>query len=344
MRNLIRHWWLFVVIAGCSSRESGTTVNLWTEGAANRDYVSTGYDTIWAWGGVHDTILAAPHQVTGTPSGGVALFDVQMQRVRYFDAQGTLKWSWGTTGQGPGEIRDVRALTVAPSGEIVLVDSGNGRLFILGEDGSIQNEARLEAPAYVDGVAVLGMDRYLLSTDSNPPWMIVDRNGKLVATVQAPWAGFDRMTFIQWHGHVTRWRDGAWVFGFGYGNGWFVFQDDGSSASYPYVEHTDFPQVISQRSREGLRVRTVTTFTSRPPPSAISLSAVGDTLVVLFDGETGGVLDKYDLHTGAYLHSTRVGSTVGEMTALGNGTYAVVDYEDLYPTVAVVRARVDQGK
>lgn len=344
MRKLFRCWWLAVAIAGCSGLESGTTVNLWTEGTGDRDYVSASYDTLWSWGGIEDTILAAPRQLTGTPSGDVVLFDVQMQRVRYFDSRGTLDWSWGTTGQGPGEIRDVRALTVAPSGEIVLVDSGNGRLYVLSEEGSLLSEARLEEPAYVNGIAALGMDRYLLNTDSNPPWMIVDRSGKLVASVPVPWTGFDSMMFLQWNGHVTRWKNGAWVFGFAYGNGWFVFRDDGSLTSYPYVEHTSFPQVVRQRSREGLGVRTLTSFVSRPMSSAINLSTVGDTLVVLFGGETGGVLDKYDLHTGAYLYSRSVPSTVNEMTALGNGTYVVEDGKDLFPTVTVVRARVDEGQ
>ncbi len=344
MKGSIQYWWLFAVLSACSGPESTSPVNLWNDGAGSREHVPVEYDTLWSWGALTDTILAAPGHVTWTPSGGVVWVDFQTQRVHSLDASGRLSWSWGTIGQGPGEIRDVRALTVAPSGEVILVDSGNGRLFVLGEDGATLNEARLEKPAYVEGIAVLGRDRYLLSTDSNPPWMIVDGNGDLIARVDAPWDGFDRMTFLQWNGNVTRWKDGVWVFGFGYGNGWFVLGDDGTSRSYPYVEHTDFPPVARQRSRSGLRVRTVTSLLSRPMSSAKSLSVVGDTLVVLFGGEAGSVLDKYDLSTGAYLYSHGVARSVTKMTARGDGIYAVIDYKDLFPTVAVLRARADEDR
>ena len=340
MKTSIRHWWLAGLLTGCSSAEPGATMDLWSRGGGSREYLPVEYDTVWSWGAIDDTVLASPRHASGTPSGGIVLVDVTLQRVRSFDSVGRLAWSWGVRGQGPGEIADVRALTVAPSGDVILVDSGNGRLFVLGDDGSLLHEARLEEPAYVNDVAVLGLDQYLLNTDANPPWKVVNRDGRAISTVSPPWIGFEQMDFLQWNGYVTRWKHGAWVFGFGYGNGWFLFQDDGSQASYPYVEHTPFPQVVRQRSREGLAVRTVTTFLARPTPSAMALSVVGDTLAVLFDGETSGALDKYDLRTGNYLYSQEVAPTVREMIALGNNTYGIIDYKDLFPTAAVVRARV----
>ena len=343
MKAPIRHWWLAAFLAGCSSAEMAPTMDLWSSGAGSREILPTQYDTVWSWGAIDDTVLATPRHLSPTPSGGVVLVDLTLQRIRSFDSFGNLAWSWGVRGQGPGEVEDVRALTVAPSGEVIVVDSGNGRLYVLDDNGSLLDEVRLEEPRYVNDVVVLGPERFLLNTDFNPPWAIVNREGNVISTVSSPWIGFEQMAFLQWNGQVTRWKNGAWVFGFGYGNGWFVFQDDQSQTSHPYVEHTPFPQVVRHRSREGIGVRTVTTFLTRPQSSGVALSVVGDTLAVLFHGETDSALDKYDLHTGSYLYSQNVARSVREMIALGNDTYAIIDYNDLFPKAAVVRARVRDG-
>ena len=328
-----------LILAGCGSQEVVGSIDLWHSGEEEREWTQVEYDTIWVWGGITDTLLAGPSQVSLTPAGGAVVLDVTTQRVHSFDGHGRLAWSWGKRGEGPGEIRNVRALAVAPSGNVIVVDSQNGRLIVLGPDGRLLSEANLEKPAYVNGVVVLREGQYVISTDEEHPWMLVDDRGRVLETLPIPWDGIAKMTFLQRNGQVVRWRDGAWVFGFGYGNGWFVFPELGLPRAHPYVEHTPFPKVVQSGTRQGMRVTTVTSFTKRPVSSAEKLSVVGDTLFVLFGGEAvGRVLDKYDLNTGAYLVSQAV-PPISEMAVGRDGVVAVIDYTQLAPIVAMLRAK-----
>ena len=68
------------------------------------------YDTLWTYGGPDDTLLAAPITMAAAPMGGVYVLDAGMRRVYHF-ADGRLVWSWGTVGQGPGEIWSYPAFT-----------------------------------------------------------------------------------------------------------------------------------------------------------------------------------------------------------------------------------------
>lgn len=85
------------------------------------------------------------------------------------------------------------------------------------------------------------------------------------------------------------------MYGFSVGNGWMTFREDELPGVFPYVEHSDFPKV---RQGHG----TSTRITKRPVDTGLSLSVVGDTLFVLFGGESrlrGRLLDKFDLRSGA---------------------------------------------
>lgn len=58
-------------------------------------------------------------------------------QVQLFDSEGHFLKVIGQEGQGPQEFRSIRALLAAPSGELVVVDGGNGRVARLSADGEV---------------------------------------------------------------------------------------------------------------------------------------------------------------------------------------------------------------
>lgn len=56
--------------------------------------------------------------------------------VQRFSADGTLLESWGSSGQGPGELSGANGIAAGPNGDLYVADSGNDRIQELALDGS----------------------------------------------------------------------------------------------------------------------------------------------------------------------------------------------------------------
>ena len=241
-----------------------------------------------------------------------------------------LDWSWGREGSGPGEVRDVRAMTLSSSGDLVLVDSGNRRIVSLSSEGRLVGEVPLSIDAgYVSGVVSLQSNRFVMATNGLVPWILVDQSGKQVQIVDTP-SGVGELSALQRFGFIAKWKQDRWVFGFQNGNGWFTFRSSAMEMASPYVEHTGFPSSDATRLPIGEMVH-----------SAVSLSARGDTLTVLFAGITRGQfywLDRYELQTGAYIDSLLLPQPVKQAVVGSQGLVFVVTY-DIVPTLMALRPR-----
>ena len=255
--------------------------------------------------------------------------DHLLYKVHHLDADGALRWSWGTEGRGPGEWRDGRAMSLDINGGLVLVDYGNRKIMNLDYDGQLVGEAGYDIPsAVVFGVAVLESGLYVMHTEAPVPLVLVDREGRTVdsTAVEMP-RGFDRLSRRQRAGTIARWKEDRWVFGFQIGNGWFTFRREAADLASPYVEHTDFPPSDAPMTRD------------QAVFSAMSLSVRGDTLAVLFGGSTRGRLywlDLYDLNSGTYLESLFLPKSARYAVMGPQGQVFLVTH-DLYPTVMAIR-------
>jgi hypothetical protein len=300
---------------------------IFKEGQGARKLSPTAWDTVWVFGG-RDHELASATSLVPDGRGGVFFADPLLSRVYHVDPDGRLDWSWGREGSGPGEVRDIRAMTLNGSADLVLVDSGNRRIVTLSSEGRLLSEVPLSIDAgYVSGVVSLQSDRFVMATDGSVPWILVDRAGKQVQVVDTP-SGVDELSVLQRFGFITKWKQDRWVFGFQNGNGWFTFRSSVVELASPYVEHTGFPSSDANRLPIGEMVH-----------SAVSLSARGDTLTVLFAGSTRGQfywLDRYELQTGAYFDSLLLPRPAKQAVVGSQGLVFVVTH-DMFPTLMALR-------
>ncbi len=337
---------IMVVLAvglGCMACSDGVRLAppLFTE-ADNVERVRSDvvFDTLWVVGGPVDTLLALPSLPHHDGSLGLVFFDHTNAKAYRIGADGNVLWSWGKSGEGPSEIQNVRALDVRPDGTVVLVDSGNRRLVTLNRDGTQLDEVPLTGTGTVHSVVALSRGAVALHTN-RPLFATWSAQGGVVDI--PPPTGLGEPRLIQHQGRAARWQDDRWVFGFGYGNGWLVFDGDELMAAHPYVFHTEFPEV--RFVRQGF-----TTFwhmPRRPPSSGRSVSVLGDTLFVLFGGpgpRRGRILDRYNLRTGEYIETDVLPHYANRAVVGGSGRIFTVNNSALYPSiVALVRRAPDEA-
>lgn len=296
------------------------------------------FDTLWVFGGPSDTLLAAPRLPRPDGAQGVVFFDVQNQAAYRLGGDGELLWSWGRKGEGPGELRNVRALDVAADGSVVLVDSGNRRVVRLSADGRLLEEAPVPARSgYVQSVAALRGGR--LAVDGSVGGSLLALwDGDDAVAVESP-TGLGKAYALLQQGTMVRWGDDGWVFGFFYGNGWATFREAQLLGVFPYVEHFNFPRARQVRRGNGVSTRMV----RRPAETGRSLSVVGDTLFVLFGGEkvAGWALDKFDLRSGAYLE-TEVLPHFANSAVVGEERVFTIEAWDVYPRIVALARRATQ--
>jgi hypothetical protein len=85
--------------------------------------------------------------------GGLIVADEGEGEVRAFDVAGTLRWSAGRRGDGPGEYRTIGGIGIGPADSIWVWDFGLRRFTILDRDGRVARLLGLDAPLSAVGAA-----------------------------------------------------------------------------------------------------------------------------------------------------------------------------------------------
>ena len=294
---------------------------------------SVAFDTLWVFGGPSDTLLASPMLPRLDGAQGLVFFDMLNQAAYRLGKDGELLWSWGTKGEGPGELQAVEAIDVAPDGSVVLLDSDNLRVVRLSTDGRLLEETRApEGTVYMSSAAALRGGRLVVADGVVGPLLALwDGDDVIAAGLPADLGEPHRMLH---QGSLVRWRDNAWVFGFSSGNGWATFREDQLMGVFPYVKHSPFGR--AREVRQGNAVRTW--MLARPVETGRSLSVVGDTLFVLFGGEDwtqGRILDKFDLRSGAYLE-TEFLPHFANWAVVGEDRVFTIEAWDVYPRIVAL--------
>lgn len=308
--------------------------SLFSDDGRERVFSPVIFDTVWSLGGPQDTILAAPTMPHAYGRRGLVFYDRRNAKVYRVRDDGRIAWAWGTVGEGPGETRNVRAMAVRQTdGAIILVDSGNRRIIELNGDGELISEKPIPIPGTAHSVSVLADGDTPIHHTRQDKFAIWDTSGRFRA-VDVPSAIAD-LLFLQGQGRLASWREDQWVFGFGYGNGWFVARDTSVVGVFPYVEHTVFPDIRHMRRGFSSISQTI----GRPVTSGRSVSTRGDTLFVLFGGTKapGWIIDLYNLHTGRYTKTYGLPHYANRAVVGSDGTIFTVNNSTLFPSIMAVK-------
>ncbi len=137
-----------MMVMGCDGMSWSARSDL-TRGSSDTPYLT------------HEQLHNAPFGVAVAPDGTTAIVEGEGQRVVVQGADGEVQWTAGKPGvPGAGDAATVRFdgpadAAYLPDGRLVVADAGNGRLVVLGADGSRQGiwgDGTLQSPS---GVAVL---------------------------------------------------------------------------------------------------------------------------------------------------------------------------------------------
>ena len=346
-----------VACAGCGQSASDDMLSrarnvpmLFDGGQGARIVENVTYDTLWTYGGdVSDTLLSLPLDIVAT-NQGVYVLDVQAVQVFAFDTLGHFRWAWGTRGQGPGEVQNLRAMSrdIGSDG-VVLADGVNRRIVRLDDTGVVRDEVSLgDTPTgrAIEDVVPLASSRYILSGSNEGtagPWPLVSQRGELEMFADVPWTGFITSSFLYWHGIATHWKDDKWVFVMRLGNGWFSFDGHLPLGTYQNIEHAPFPEIVVSTTRNGPTTRTRFGYIERPIGLVQAIEVVGDTMFVLPTGKTPHalrVLDRYHIPTGDYIASRELPGPTTLFSQYKQTLY-VVDRTGLLPVISALHRKGD---
>ncbi len=106
------------------------------------------------------------------PEGDLYVLDGVHHRVVVFDAEGALKFQFGSQGNGPGQFQFPLGISAGPDGKVYVADSGNHRVQIFAPDGKSLDviplpEKESEVPCDPTDVAVDATRQKLYIADND---------------------------------------------------------------------------------------------------------------------------------------------------------------------------------
>lgn len=246
--------------------------------------------------------LLRPLSVQEGPGGTLYVMDFGDMKIKQFSPQGALLRTYGRgTGRGPGEMLNPTDFHVAANGEVRVLDPAQGRIQFFDAAGQPTRTVKLEVPAlrfavHGDGRWTAFGNRDLLFHTFTATGELVDDFGRLVPDQ------LRRAVALQ--GEIEPTPDGGIVYAPLRGGYLARFSPAGELVYYrETVQPNPYPDIMERESDGGRMV----TKEQRETLSTVSASVQGDSLfaltVAMVDGKRRGVIDVYDLATGAYSYS-----------------------------------------
>ena len=299
--------------------QSGDADQFYDRGLGDeRVFETVSFDTLWSLGEQADSTFGFLWSPRSAPGGGLYIADIGNAKLHYVNPVGELVWSYGRRGEGPGELLEVRVMDVDAQGNAIIIDNPNRRIVTVGPDGSLVSEfSPPKEVGYTSAVAALDNGNLAVAYQGmyqGGPWVLLSNEGDLLETIDPPWEGFAEKHFLELVGQAIPVRGtDRWVYSFDAAGEWIVFDGADVQGRYPHIERVPFAEVMVTNTERGSRA----SYKDRPIHTTADLAVRKDTLFVLYWGTTensGRVMDKYDVNTGAYLGSVelpRFHGTVG---------------------------------
>lgn len=286
------------------------------------------WDTIFEIGGaLEDTLLLNPRLLAG---GEVRfyVYDYGDATLKAFALDGTLEWTFGGHGSGPGEFRNVFDVEEAEDGTVWALDGGNTRVTAIGPDGQLS--ANLPARGIMARDIIPLHDEILLTPMSpeNVFAVALGEDGERLEEVTFPVPELEKASF-QLRGTVgTRARkDGTWAATFPFGNMLLVNRGRDPYCAGRLIEGRPIPATLPESG-------------SLPDIWAAGIFMADSSVFVLARGESDHdlrILDEYALSDCRYLRTVELPRRVVAATYAG-GVFTLA-YEDPAPGVIGLRPR-----
>jgi len=265
----------------------------------------------------------------------VYVFDYGDHAVKAFKFEGTLLWTVGRAGRGPGEFQNPTDLQMDAGGRIWVTDPSNLRITIVTGDGQVEQLIRPEQPV-ARVMPLNGGSRFWgLSQTIGSFGYRFDSSGSVEGALPPPSILQDRHpleyeSLAAASSHARR-----VVVGFLYADYLLFTAQQGPDWSLVRgIEKLDFPGVL-QWTQSGLPVTRI-----HPDAREATLSVTVDSskVYVLFGGssdERGRIVDVYSLVDGTYLESYLLPESVIRISKIRNGLVGLV--RDPVPAIRVWR-------
>ena len=311
-------------------------------GDEDRVLVPLAVDTLWSIGEEADSTFAYLWSPVSAPTGGLYIADVGNVKLHRISENGELLWSYGTRGQGPGELQETRVFDVDVHGNVVILDNPNRRITTISPNGEMISESPFPVEiGYTAAVAALD-NGDLAVAHLGGPWTLLSKAGEFLAHVTPPWSDVADKHFLEIVGQSRPVRGSdRWVYSLDAAGEWFVFTGSDVQGRYSHVENVPFAEVMVSRTENG---GSQARYQRRPIFTTADLALRGDTLFVLFFGTSrysGRIIDKYDVNTGGYIESLLLPNrTTGVTFGRDNTMFAASDSR-LFHTVSALRYKGD---
>jgi hypothetical protein len=110
-----------------------------------------------------------PTDVAWDAGGNIYIADgLGNSRVAKFDRNGKFVKSWGSTGSGPGQFRELRGIAIDTQGLVYVADAGNQRIQVFDGEGNFKTQFAGIGTPYALCITP-GPRQVLYSSNSNPP-------------------------------------------------------------------------------------------------------------------------------------------------------------------------------
>jgi hypothetical protein len=295
---------------------------------------------LWTRGGTEsDTSLLNPFRMAADESHVYVLDRTNARVTAFRGADGTVAWTTGRRGAGPGEFDQPQGIVVGASGDILVLDPANLRIAVLDRGGARVRETRLDDPlAY--HACELGDGSLLVSRRGfASPIFQVRGDGSPVRDVELPWPALARANPLQVQGEFAT-SIGEAVCVFALSLGWGFARFDGPDPAYGarYVESHPLPEI--ELTSSGRDVPPSTRLVGPPRFGALGAAISGDTLSVAFGGhgaDRARIIDQYDVASGAYLYSIRTPVGFDRVARHGDRFFFLGITDEGYPVLQSAR-------
>lgn len=296
---------------------------------AVRGFLETSWDTLFVIGGsLEDTLLLKP-RIFESGNEHLYVYDYFDDRLRAFDMSGGLTWTFGRSGEGPGEFSNAFDVEVGPRGNIWVVDAGASRITVVSPSGDLVRTIPL-AGAIVRDVIPLS-DRILVTpvSPNRPFWMAIDSMGATTVEGAFPDSTLRSAHWLHRQPQVDQIPSrGNWVAMIPNGNMFYVYQELELRCRGTLIEGEPLPE-----SSE-----------ADPPVWAVAEAAADSSVYILAKGKTEHslqVIDIYSLSDCEYRNSVRLPREFNVMT-VDDGRF-FLEYEEPAPTIVGLRPSTTTG-